>query len=626
VYVELETDPERAARALCAELAPGDGAARRGCAADLAVAVRRSQRALHEDLAGLARDGVIGEIGLQLDGGGQHDNKGDEKGGEKTSLRERIVQGQLEHATGHAEALCRKYHTDDEACDAVKHRFFEEYAAAEERAVRVMLDAVILKHVPAAAAGEEAAARSPGSSVIAPVSVAADVGRAAEQLSDVFKALKTSRDATRDYHLKRRDAHLLKERRSRAEMGKLRRRVAQLEAELLQATRPGPTRRGTEAPAPAPALRLVPMRRIRAADMTYAEYLRMASRSEPFILATGPPLLSTITGHARSSIVPGVPRWSHARLREACAERSFTLKITEDDPGKARSLWARLKKVGEFAMDTFLDVLETEEAEAEHTGPMSFPATRPRGSLDLREAYLHDAPLNTSCPKLLDDLLVHPFFARDLMQRTPPDIHYSWNAYRDFWPSVFVGYGGRTNSALHADWCDTAAWMGLYQGRKHWRIVPPDDRHLLYEAEPNKFPTDVFDPDFETYPTVALAKVYDGVMQPGDIIFIPAASAHQVRNLPGDPTVAVAMNFVDIANVERFVKTARELSTSAGETVFGWLKNVVGAFERMDLRYERAMLQEALQGGYVVEPPPVTYAEFKAGKKAWDAAAASFAL
>ena len=47
---------------------------------------------------------------------------------------------------------------------------------------------------------------------------------------------------------------------------------------------------------------------------------------------------------------------------------------------------------------------------------------------------------------------------------TGADVHAAWKGFRDYWPSLFVG-SPTVESALHTDWCDTGAWMGMFTAK-----------------------------------------------------------------------------------------------------------------------------------------------------------------
>lgn len=195
----------------------------------------------------------------------------------------------------------------------------------------------------------------------------------------------------------------------------------------------------------------------------------------------------------------------------ACGNATFSLK--KKATSNATQHWAQLTPMGNATIQEFYRAIE---AVAIHSPPTTHPTDHPpdhpprHGTAapppPLSNGYLHDQPLQEKCPALLDDIIVPPWFTQDLMQRTPnaswtnvqTHTNQYWRGYRNYWPSLFVGPGRTTMSYLHADWCDTHAWMGLMQGRKHWRIVPFSHRPLLHESstKTNTFPTDVFHPNY----------------------------------------------------------------------------------------------------------------------------------
>jgi hypothetical protein len=198
-------------------------------------------------------------------------------------------------------------------------------------------------------------------------------------------------------------------------------------------------------------MHVIPIRRIHASVLTYAEYLRYASRGEPLIII-GEEGSGGKTSKTSGGIIPGVPRWTTERMETACGNTTFTLK-------RKASLnetmhWARLEPVGNMTITQFFHA-------------MKHPLVN-----EMSNGYLHDQPLEERCSTLLEDVVIPPWFSQDLMQRTPSNTtNQYWHGFRDYWPSLFIGPGGTTMSYLHADWCDTSAWMGLTSGRKHWRIV-----------------------------------------------------------------------------------------------------------------------------------------------------------
>ena len=334
--------------------------------------------------------------------------------------------------------------------------------------------------------------------------------------------------------------------------------------------------------------------RVHASNFSYAEYLRYAHTSTPVIIEG----FRDLHG-ADDAAVPGLPPWSVDRIRNICSNREFLLKKLDRDDTQS---WARMKAFKKVVARDYLNAVWMEDLA---------PGSQKRL---LEHLYLHDAPLNTTCPELLHDVVVPNYFSADIMQRVPGSTHRLWKGYRDYWPSIFIG-GENTMSALHADWCNSAAWMGLVSGKKRWRIVHPRDRHLLYEdpIRANTFPSDIFEPSDE-FETAKYASVYEGVLEAGEVIFIPAAVPHQVLNV--GQTISIAMNFVDIGGLDKFLKHAKVSAISTGVTDYTFMSSVVNYIERMDLRRERAMLDAALRNDddLVDRLQPPTHLDFIAFK------------
>ncbi|KAJ9440071.1 F-box protein [Diplonema papillatum] len=115
---------------------------------------------------------------------------------------------------------------------------------------------------------------------------------------------------------------------------------------------------------------------------------------------------------------------------------------------------------------------------------------------------------------------------------------------------MFVG-GEGTGSGLHIDNSDTHFVMHMLHGVKDFRFLGPHDRILGYEdREEGTFTTDIFNPDFEKHPLLALATVYETTIYPGDFLFMPGGSAHQTINREGG-AVAISSNYIDASNLVR---------------------------------------------------------------------------
>lgn len=141
--------------------------------------------------------------------------------------------------------------------------------------------------------------------------------------------------------------------------------------------------------------------------------------------------------------------------------------------------------------------------------------------------YLHDWSLPTHCPRLLSDFYFPRYFTNDYLQSLS-----SVTLQRDYWPSLFIG-DDTTSSGLHTDWGSTAAWMGVLQGRKHWRIGKPSLRAALEEQVPTiDAPTEGrFRRALHDEGAVRPDEVYEDMVVAGEVLFIPTDCPHEVQNM-----------------------------------------------------------------------------------------------
>ncbi|KAF0686499.1 Aste57867_21686 [Aphanomyces stellatus] len=168
--------------------------------------------------------------------------------------------------------------------------------------------------------------------------------------------------------------------------------------------------------------------------------------------------------------------------------------------------------------------------------------------------YVHDVSLPLHLPQLMaQDGGVHipAYFARDYLQHAPPGA-----LYRETWPSLFVGPAG-TASQTHIDSFGSNFWMALMEGRKRWRLIHPDDVHLLYPTWHVGTPDIVFAVDMtqddassrHQHALFQYARVYECILEAGDILFVPAGAPHYVENLTD--TTALSCNYIDASNWAR---------------------------------------------------------------------------
>ena len=181
------------------------------------------------------------------------------------------------------------------------------------------------------------------------------------------------------------------------------------------------------------------------------------------------------------------------------------------------------------------------------------PTTRPC------ETYLFDWPIS-QCPgsSVLDDVIVPRIFANDMLTLCD-DCPYA----QGDWPSLFIGPPGMRASPLHRDTFGSAFWSIMISGFKTWHIFAAEDAPFLYPSLRDDVRFDVIDAldsDDDTrrrFPMVRLAGSATVTIGPGDLLYIPAGSPHQVVSDGDEATITVmlAMNFVQTANLRHVIET-----------------------------------------------------------------------
>ena len=193
----------------------------------------------------------------------------------------------------------------------------------------------------------------------------------------------------------------------------------------------------------------------------------------------------------------------------------------------------------------------------------------------LRGVALFDSPANHTCPNTLErsssslhadgDALPAPrFFPTDFeVALGGPAGEGLWRKGGSPWddPDVFASKAG-TRTHVHIDSHCTRFWMLMLSGRKLWRVMPPSEgEHLAPAARGDgageHFEADVLEPRAERNADVGASlsevrRLYEFVLQPGELVLIPERWAHAVHNL--DDTIAMTYNFVDEANLGCYVR------------------------------------------------------------------------
>ena len=191
--------------------------------------------------------------------------------------------------------------------------------------------------------------------------------------------------------------------------------------------------------------------------------------------------------------------------------------------------------------------------------------------------YLADASFTRHFPWMHRLVRVPAYFLHDFSHRTRRALSVAHDT-----PALFVG-GGGTRSPLHIDQMRSNFWMYLGEGYKHWTTFHPDDVAHLAPAwddaeQIERFPAlDALDAA-----AVARARRLDFTLRPGDTLFIPRGTPHEVVNLCA--TTAISANYVDQTNVlETVAQTrARLARCAAGSARAANLREIADGLDEID--------------------------------------------
>jgi hypothetical protein len=175
---------------------------------------------------------------------------------------------------------------------------------------------------------------------------------------------------------------------------------------------------------------------------------------------------------------------------------------------------------------------------------------------DLREQFGH-LPVRARIGDYVNtafapDRAMQDMLLRDYLDLTPPDAASDLPPYvgnlslRELnrlchWPTWFDKMGpprfwigpARTVTPLHCDYDDNI--FAQLWGTKRIFLAPPHHDAFLYAREANPLlfgsPVDPEAPDFDAFPLARQAALVEIVVEPGDMLYVPAGWYHQVRAL-----------------------------------------------------------------------------------------------
>jgi histone arginine demethylase JMJD6 len=148
-------------------------------------------------------------------------------------------------------------------------------------------------------------------------------------------------------------------------------------------------------------------------------------------------------------------------------------------------------------------------------------------------------------PELWDDVSVPPFVA----DWWP---HLSGSFTAKHFPKdqgwVFLA-AARSTARMHRDSHHTLTWLAQVAGRKEYFLFPPDEAERVYHGA-----VDPSAPDLSKFPLYEQAAGLHCVLNPGEMLFLPADWWHFARAL--DDSITISCNFVNHINFGDYLVAA----------------------------------------------------------------------
>jgi histone arginine demethylase JMJD6 len=188
-----------------------------------------------------------------------------------------------------------------------------------------------------------------------------------------------------------------------------------------------------------------------------------------------------------------------------------------------------------------------------------------RASLHTGEVapYIHQLPIPTQLPEIIDDMSPFiPYAAEDRM-RSP--LMPRTFRYREGSVELFIGGPKAGFSLLHYDLYHQHVFIAQVVGHKIFRMFAPSDTLYLYPDADHPHASglnDAFDVDLGRFPAFAGASPIDFVLDPGEVLFVPAGWWHATRM--EEVTISVARNTLDRYSWPGFVADYRRGVWPAG--------------------------------------------------------------
>ena len=254
-----------------------------------------------------------------------------------------------------------------------------------------------------------------------------------------------------------------------------------------------------------------------------------------------------LDGHAREW--PAFERWDFEYLEKAAGSDRVLLMLDGDRSEGTR----REATVGEF-IRSFRSKTHTHRAQHQRTGE----AEADSAADGARVAPVPTSALTSGVPTSGVPYLREWAFAKrhpDLLDDVSPAQVYFEDGFKRFdaderpaliW--LFVGPKG-TYTPLHRDLWHTDAWIAQLRGKKLVRLWHP--RHVETLSRGDRF-VDLSSPDLSAFPRCHEPECVEGVLSPGDVLYVPSDWLHEVIAL--EDSISVSENFMSSSAREALVR------------------------------------------------------------------------
>jgi len=300
-----------------------------------------------------------------------------------------------------------------------------------------------------------------------------------------------------------------------------------------------------------------PIARVHGPTLTYAEFLKRYA--EPGV----PIIITNYTDRLPSS------KWSPSKLRKVCGHRTVTfheryqeaLDILEDG-GLGDEVAAVIRISHNLTLEEYRMAMKFGMTLNEYMDYMAIweeaQIPEPKHLIDYfgMPFSIHTQAWAAFCPEFLKDFKVPRFFPVDYMA-TNPGLQAIIGSDM---PEAFIAPRSSVAYPMHLHPFSTSVWLQLLEGRKRWWLFPylqnvdalsPYQAGYTFDASP-------ISPDYVLHPEFRQVQGWEGVLEAGELLFMPAGMVHQVLN--EETSYMVSFQYLDFAGLETMWKLPEKYS------------------------------------------------------------------